>query len=266
MSDNIQYHPSLSDDGKYLTDVSKMIKARQPIEEIKFEYLTEALQALGFSEDPYALVSLENLNPEDLKTLVAKSFEKINAAGLTDEIKNKLQRLWDYLAEEDKMESSDLIFVFGGGPDRAREGIKLWKETLAPKILFTGQKAVYMEDPERSEAECYADMARQEGLPDEAMILEKTAINTVENAKKSAQMLRESGFLPRRIILITNAFHMRRGYLTFKAVAEWNPVLLRHPVPSAKFNRENYFLSQNGWLYVVSEYIKMYGARLMKHF
>lgn len=267
MPKDSKYKPHLPTDRKYLGDVAKTIKEREPFEEIHFEYLTDVLNSLGLLENPYSLVSLDNLNPDSLQSLVSRSFENINSIELTKEIKNNLLHLWDYLAEEDKLEKADLIFVFGGpGINRVNDAIKLWKEKLGDKVLFTGQKASYMKDVGITEAEYYANIAREEGVPENDLILETYAKNTPENVSNSINQLRKIGFLPKKIILITLVYHMRRSYLTFKSAAEWDPILIRHPVVSAKFTRENYFKNLDGWSYIFFEYIKMYGARLMKHF
>jgi len=222
---------------------------------------------MGFLENPYSFVSLNNLKPESLQTLVSQSFEKINKTELTNEIKHTLFRLWDYLAESDSLEKADMLFVFGGANShRADEAIKLYKEKYGHKILFTGQKASYLKNTEIAEAEHYANIAKNEGVPINDLILETSAKNTPENVVNSISKLKEINFLPAKIILITLAYHMRRAYLTFKSAAEWNPILIKHPISSSKYTRENYFKDFNGWSYIFFEYIKMYGARLMKHF
>lgn len=267
MAEEAKYNPHLPDNKKYIRDVADAIQQRAPMEEIRFEYLTNALFTLGFSENPYLLVSMENFNSEPLKELVQKSFEKVSSMELTPEIKSALFLLWDYLAGADTLTQSDLIFVFGGpGIHRAHEAIRLWKEGFGAKILFTGRHASYMENVEVTEAEYYASVARESGIPEHALLLETAAKNTPENVVNSIALLRELGDLPKKIILITLAYHMRRSYLTFKSVAEWEPSIVRYPVPSAKYTRENYFKDSNGWSYVFFEYIKIYGARLMKHF
>lgn len=267
MSDNFKYKPHLPKEKEYLEDVARTISERAPLEEIKFEYLTDVLGSLDFSGNPYEFVSLENLNPESLQSLVEKSFLKINSIKLTDDIKEKLFRLWDYLSESDSLEQSDLIFVFGGpGLQRVNEAVGLYKEGRANRILFTGRMASYMKDIDVTEAEYYAGVAKDQGVPTENIILETEAKNTPENAANSIKILKTTNFLPSKVILVTIAYHMRRSYLTFKSAADWNPKLIRHPVASEKYTKENYFLDKNGWSYVFFEYIKIYGARLMKHF
>lgn len=264
--DNKNYKPFLATDKEYLKKVAESIKEKAPLEDIKFYLLNEAIYALGFKDNPYTFLDPENLKVEAIQPIIDKTFEAIQS-GISEETKEKLKELWDYLCEADSLQKSDLIFVFGGGGEtRPKEAAKLYKEGWAPKILFTGQRASYMKDINITEAEAFAQVAEKEGVPVEDIILEKEAINTVENTTKSVELLKSRGELPKRLILIQVAYQMRRAYLTFKAVAYWSPELIKHPAPSGKFKREDYFVSKDGWGYIFNEFLKLYGARLMKHF
>jgi len=263
--DNL-YRPFLATDPEYLKKVAGAIEQKAPIEDIKFDLLNEAVSSLGFGDDPYVLLDADNLKSEEVQPIIDKTFETIQK-GVSETQKEKLWALWDYVCESDPLQKSDLIFVFGGGGEtRPKEATRLYKEGWAPKVLFTGHKGSFMKDVEITEAEAFANIAMKEGVPQEDIILEKESLNTVENATKSIALLKDRGELPKRLILIQIAYQMRRAYLTFKAAADWNPELIKHPAPSGKFKREDYFLSKDGWSYVFLEFIKMYGARLMKHF
>lgn len=267
MNDDSKYKPFLAGDKEYLKKVAGIIEERPPVEEIHFEYLNELFESLGFQQNPYTLVSPDDLNMAPIQEFVTQAFEKINSGQLNQEVEQRLSRLWDYLAEADPVEPTDLIFVFGGpGEHRAKEAITLYKQGLASKILFTGKKAAYMKDPELTEAEYYARIARIEGVPEEDLLIENEAINTPENAVNSVALLKKQNLFPSSMIIVTLPYHMRRSYLTLKAVASGNPKLIRHPVPSAKYTRENYFKDKNGLSYIIFEFIKIYAARMMKHF
>lgn len=260
------YKPFLATDKDYLKKVAETIKEKEPIEDINFQLLNDAIVALGFDDDPYKLISPDNLRVDSVQSIIDKTFEVIQG-GISEDVKEKLYGLWDYLAQEDSIEKSDLIFVFGGpGASRVNEAVRLYKDGYGLKILFTGQKATYMKDVDTTEAQYYAKLAKEQGIPEEAMILENGAKNTPENAVNSVRLLKTEGHLPTAIILITLPYHMRRSYLTFKAVADWNPKLIRRVADSEKYTRENYFMDKNGWSYVFNEFIKIYGGRVMKHF
>jgi uncharacterized protein YciU (UPF0263 family) len=263
-----QYKSFLTNDPEYLKRTAEQIKEKPPIEEIKFDTLNKTLKCFGIEEDPYSMVSLANLKSGEVQKLVDDTYTKISSLGkFSLEQQEALDALWDYLSAPDSIEKADLIFVFGGqGEDRVNKAIELYKEGMATKILFTGKKAAYMNDVSESEAEYYAKKAIDNGVPEDALILEKEAINTVENAVKSVKMLKEMDFLPKSIILINHSFQMRRSYLTFKTNADWNTKLMKLPVAAEKFTKDTYYKDIEGWRFVFYEYIKLYGARLMKHF
>lgn len=261
-----KYKPFIATDREYLKKVAGAIKERAPLENIKFNLLNEAIFSLGLNNNPYKLLKPDDLQVEKIKPIVDKTFEAIKG-GVSETAKEKLYALWDYLCEGDPLEKSDLIFVFGGESEiRPKEAARLYKEGWASKILFTGHKPSYLKEVEMSEAEKFAKIAMGEGVPGKDIILEKEAINTVENVTKSITLLKKMDWLPKKIILVQICGQTKRAYLTFKSVADWELKLIRRPVASKRYTRENYFLDKNAWAFVFFEYIKLYGARLMKHF
>jgi len=78
------------------------------------------------------------------------------------------------LSEEDALEKSDLVFVFGGpNINRANESIKLYKEGLTSKIMYTGQKASYIKDSPLPESVYLANIAMKQGVPEKDILIEK---------------------------------------------------------------------------------------------
>jgi len=263
----MDYKPFLTTDLKYLQGVSSKISGKDPIEEIKFEYLTEAVNVLDYAGDPYKLTSEQSLLAEQIQKLVKQTFTRLAEAMKYEKNASLIFRLWDYLSESDETDKSDLIFTFGGqGMARVDEAIRLYKQGFGSKILFTGKKAAYMPDLEFSEAETYAHIAENNGIKIEDLILEIEAKNTVENAVNSISILKAMKWLPKKIILINHNFQMRRSYLTFKTNVDWEAKLFRHAVTGVKYTRDNFWKDLEGWQFVTYEYFKLYGARLMRHF
>lgn len=267
MNQRDEYKPKLPSDKDYIQGVASSIERKEQLEDVRFELLNNALIAVGVDEDPYVLVRADGFDADAIQRIADSAYEKINSGKLSDEVKEKVFALWDYLTEADPLQKADLIFVFGGGgTTRPVLAAQMYKEGWAPKILFTGRHASYMKDEHKSEAELFAEVAHENGVPTADIILEIEAKNTPENAINSVKLLKEQGVLPKSIILTQIEYQMRRAYLTFRAVANWKPELIRRPAPSAKFKRENFWTDKNGWSYVFLEYIKMYGARQMGHF
>ncbi len=123
--------------------------------------------------------------------------------------------------------SADAIVLLGGGmscntnelvypemyqaADRVWHSARLWKAGKAPVIITTG----------RYEADASVPLLRDLGVPDSAIIVEPDARNTEENASFVAAILAkrqpaDDAGKPRRILLVTSAWHMRRSVLMFE--------------------------------------------------
>lgn len=124
--------------------------------------------------------------------------------------------------------SGDVIVLLGGGatkgtPDfdgsdglgegsatRLLAAVRLYHRLHVP-ILFTGGKVL-------EDGPSEADTARRAllglGVPDRDIILEPASRTTGENARFTAQLLRERGFS--QPLLVTSAFHMKRSVLNFE--------------------------------------------------
>ena len=265
MSDD-QPRPNLSSDAAYLERSRDLIRAKGPLEEIHFEYLTEVFADLGITADVYAGVT-STLVPEETRAIIDGSFDTLQSMSLGEGAREKIHRLWDYLAESDPLTKADLIYVFGGISELAvLEAIRLKNEGYAPKILFSGKHGSYMKDVDLTEAEKYAQLAIERGVDSADIIMEKESINTVENVVNSSKLLHEMGYLPETIIAVSLPYHMKRASLTLRAGMDLDFTLIRHPGPSAKYSRETYFMDKNGWTYICNEYVKLYMARQGGHF
>lgn len=124
--------------------------------------------------------------------------------------------------------SADAIVVLGGGvrppatikatpnleagADRVWYGARLFEAGKAPLVLLSGGS-----DPAfstMSEAQAMRELMVAFGVNPGAIVLEGQSRNTTQNARLSAQMLRERG--AHRILLVTSALHMARALARFK--------------------------------------------------
>lgn len=267
MAEDPRYKANIAHDREYIKSVAKSISQKGPLEEIPFHLLTDVLNALHIDSDPYEIKSAEAFDAKKIEALSHEAFQRVQQR-LDDELlKREIQKLWDYLGESDKLKKADLIFVFGSFNDNAaRLAAKLYKDSWAPLILFTGRTATYLEKTGESEAKHFASIAEGEGVPCNAILLEEESINTPENAINGLRVLREHRIETQRIILITYSYHMRRAYLTFKSVFGSDRELIRQPVGSSKATRDDFFTNEGVWNYIFFEFIKIHNARLMKHF
>ncbi|MBO6662185.1 MAG: YdcF family protein [Roseivirga sp.] len=100
---------------------------------------------------------------------------------------------------------------FNNGADRITHTLQLYKEGKIKHILVSG--GLGFEQVENSRA---ADRLKSflmlAGVPDTVITVEPDAVNTHENAVKTAEILRRD-FAGQKYLLVTSAFHMKRSRL-----------------------------------------------------
>jgi uncharacterized SAM-binding protein YcdF (DUF218 family) len=124
---------------------------------------------------------------------------------------------------------ADVIVVLGGGTDapqyprsmaevngagdRVIYGLKLYKDGVADQLILTGGTVDWQGAYATSPAEDMASLLSLMGVPKEKMILESKSANTAEDAKYSAEIIRDHGW--KNVILVTSALHMPRSVKLF---------------------------------------------------
>ncbi|MBQ3362629.1 MAG: YdcF family protein [Muribaculaceae bacterium] len=88
---------------------------------------------------------------------------------------------------------------------RAGKGIELFKQGLAPKIIFTGGQAAN----ECYEAEVMKEYAISLGVPDSCILPEPKAKNTYQNARYSVEIMNEHNM--HSAAIVTSKFHCTRS-------------------------------------------------------
>jgi len=122
---------------------------------------------------------------------------------------------------------ADLIVLLGGGaisqvPDvdgvgalcaspanRLLTAVRLQKLLNVPILVSGGQ--VYSDSG--AEAEISARVLKSLGVPEDKILTETKSVNTSQNARYSALIMRENNFS--KPLLVTSAFHMHRAMLNF---------------------------------------------------
>lgn len=124
--------------------------------------------------------------------------------------------------------AGDVIIMLGGGampdsPDvdgvgalcaspanRLLTAVRLQRKLGVPILLSGGQ--VY--EDTGAEAKIARRILIDLGVPEEQILVETRSINTTQNARYSAEILRAQGLT--QPILVTSAFHMKRAVLNFE--------------------------------------------------
>lgn len=125
--------------------------------------------------------------------------------------------LWDYMCLNQQPQKADCILGLGCyNEDVPRRAAQLYHQGYAPWVMFTGAlgrntRSMWQE----SEAERFARIAVEEGVPREAILLENRATNTGENLIFSRKLLEEKGIPTDRILLVQKPYMERRIFAAF---------------------------------------------------
>lgn len=122
------------------------------------------------------------------------------------------QILWDYLCIQQPLKKADVIIGFGCyNEDIPRQAAELYREGYAPWVMFTGALGRNTSTMwQESEAERFARIAMEAGVPREAILLEDRATNSGENLIFSWQLLQERGIRADTVIGIQKPYMLRR--------------------------------------------------------
>ena len=123
-----------------------------------------------------------------------------------------LQVIWDYLCLRQTPQKADCIVGFGNfNTDIAVRAAQLYRQGLAPKVLFTGGLGRNTQGllPE-PEAVRFARVAMEQGVPAEDILLEAQSTNTAENIRFTRRLLEEKGLPHGKILGVHQPFMERR--------------------------------------------------------
>ena len=133
---------------------------------------------------------------------------------------------------------ADAIVVFAGGvgesgqagggyQERVKTAVDLYRGGLAPRMVFeSGYNFAF------KEAEIMRDLAKSQGVPESAIVLETQGANTYDDVIRVRDVLRARNW--RRILLVSSPYNMRRAVLVWRKQAPEISVVPT-PVPQSQF-------------------------------
>ena len=150
---------------------------------------------------------------------------------MTAEVKALANKLWDYMHMGHTLEKADCIFVLGSHDLRVAErGAELYLQGWAPLLIFSGGLGNFTQDMwTEKEADKFAAIAINMGVPPEIIITENMSTNTGENVKFTKALLKEKGILPESVIVVQKPYMERRAYATFEQNWPGKKVMLTSP-------------------------------------
>ena len=139
--------------------------------------------------------------------------------------------IWNYHQLNHQLERADAILVLCSHDLRVAErGAELFLDGWAPLLIFSGGLgAITRELWDQPEADQFADIAFQLGVPSEKILLENKSTNTGENILFTKRLLAQEQIEPRKFILVQKPYMERRSFATFRQVWPEKKVIVTSP-------------------------------------
>ena len=137
------------------------------------------------------------------------------------------------------LQRSDAIVVISGDEDlaRLRQGLRLWRDQWAPRLIFSGAAR----DGPVSNAEAMRQLARVEGVPAAAILVDEQGADTYGNALQTRRLMEAHGL--RSAILVTSPYHLQRAAVTFNGVFRGSDIrLIASAAPDSDWRKQSWWL------------------------
>ncbi len=156
---------------------------------------------------------------------------------VTTEICSLAQKLWDYHKMNHEIERSDCILALGSHDLRVAErAADLYLQGWAPLIIMSGGLGNFTKDMwDEPEADRFAAIAVQKGVPAKDILIENSSTNTGENILFTRRLLTQKGLRPESFIVVQKPYMERRSYATFKK--HWPSKKLLVTSPQVAFDK-----------------------------
>lgn len=137
---------------------------------------------------------------------------------ITSEIMKLAQQLWDYHLMNHALAKADCILALGSHDLRvADRAAELYLAGWAPLVIMSGGLGNFTQDIwTEKEADRFAAVAIQKGVPAEAILVENQSSNTGENILFTQKLLQQQELDPQSFIVVQKPYMERRSYATFK--------------------------------------------------
>jgi uncharacterized SAM-binding protein YcdF (DUF218 family) len=139
---------------------------------------------------------------------------------MDDRIRGFAQTIWDYHHVNHQLAHADAILVLCSHDTVvAARGAELFLQGWAPLLIFAGgQGAITRRLWHEPEADRFAAVAIEMGVPPDRILVENRSTNTGENVLFTKQLLAEDGLDPQSFIVVQKPYMERRSYATFRKV------------------------------------------------
>lgn len=133
---------------------------------------------------------------------------------------NQLKILWNYMVLNQTITPSDIIIGCGcANLDIPIKCAELYKEGYAHKIIFAGGYGKITKDEfSKTEAEIYKEIAIQNGVKAEDIILENRSTNTGDNFRFALKIINEKNIKADKVLIVHKKLNERRTFSSAKSI------------------------------------------------
>jgi uncharacterized SAM-binding protein YcdF (DUF218 family) len=141
------------------------------------------------------------------------------------------EKIWNYHRLQHELSTADAILVLCSHDTAvAARGAELFIEGWAPLLIFSGGLGAITKNLwQDSEAERFARIAMEMGVPADAMLVENKSTNTGENILFTRQLLAERQLDPQKFIVVQKPYMERRSYATFRQFWPEKEIIVTSP-------------------------------------
>lgn len=168
-----------------------------------------------------------------------------------------LEEMTNFIFLEDEPQKADVIFVPGSEEGAlAKTAAKLYLDGYAKLLIPSGKYAKWTGHSQveqfRTEADHFAHLMMEEGVPENAIMKETEATYTYQNAINTRKLLDERGITVKRALLCCQAYHARRSKLYYQILFPDTEILVC-PTITKGIARDNWFRTKEGREIVLGE-------------
>ena len=136
---------------------------------------------------------------------------------MNERVRALARTIWDYHRLNHTLEPADAILVLCSHDTAVAErGAQLFLDGWAPLLIFAGgHGAITRRLWTEPEADRFARIAIERGVPAGKVLVENQSTNTGENVEFTRRLLRGRGIDPDTFIVVQKPYMERRSYATF---------------------------------------------------
>ena len=177
-----------------------------------------------------------------------------------------LRNITDFIFMNDTPQPSDVILIPGTSKSAITErAAELYCAGMAKYVLPSGRFSANVGRFAKEKIDnprYYGDYATDfaycrhilihNGVPEDVILREDRAMQSMENAAFSAGVLKTLGIPVARAILCCQAFHARRAFMSYARYFPATEIMVV-PVDTQEITAENWYLSEKGYRKVMGE-------------